>query len=174
MGRFVVARSKERAKTLVQRLLAFARRQPLQTKSVDLADLVRGVADWVASTSGPRVAVRVDIPPRLPAVRTDPHQLKMAILNLAVNARDAMPEGGVLTQSASEETISGDERDDLQPGRYIRLQVGDTGTGMDEQTLSRASEPFFSTKGVGLSTADILTDLGYSVTEAGSAEEPFN
>ena len=144
--------SAERAKTLVQRLLAFARRQPLQTKSVDLAELVKGMAQLVASTSGPRVTVDVAIPRDLPPVHTDPHQLEMAILNLAVNARDAMAQGGTLRLAASEVAVAEGEADDLRPGRYIHLQVVDTGTGMDEATLARAVEPFFSTKGIGQGT----------------------
>lgn len=155
--------SAERAKTLVQRLLAFARRQPLQAKSVDLADLVQGMSDLMASTSGPRVTINLAIPPNLPPVHTDPHQLEMAILNLAVNARDAMPHGGTLSVMAKEDTIA--LRDGLQPGRYIHLQVADTGTGMDEATLTRAIEPFFSTKGVGQGTG-----LGLSMVHGLAAQ----
>lgn len=155
--------SAERAKTLVQRLLAFARRQPLQAKSVDLADLVQGMSDLMVSTSGPRVTINLAIPPNLPPVHTDPHQLEMAILNLAVNARDAMPDGGTLSVMAKEDTIA--LQDGLQPGRYIHLQVADTGTGMDEATLTRAIEPFFSTKGVGQGTG-----LGLSMVHGLAAQ----
>ncbi len=157
--------SAERAKTLVQRLLAFARRQPLQARSVDLCDLVRGMVDLVASTSGPRVAIKLAIPNNLPPVHTDPHQLEMAILNLAVNARDAMPDGGTLTLAASEQSFSCGERQDLQAGSYIHLQVADTGAGMDEATLARAVEPFFSTKGIGQGTG-----LGLSMVHGLAAQ----
>jgi signal transduction histidine kinase/CheY-like chemotaxis protein len=157
--------SAERAKTLVQRLLAFARRQPLQTKSVDLAELVQGMIQLVASTSGPRVMVDVAIPRELPPVHADPHQLEMAILNLAVNARDAMPEGGTLRLAASEEHIVEGKADELRPGRYVHLEVADTGIGMDEATLARAVEPFFSTKGIGRGTG-----LGLSMVHGLAAQ----
>jgi signal transduction histidine kinase len=86
---------------LVQRLLAFARRQPLQPGPVDLRRLVGGMAELVASTSGPKVEVRVEMPENLPPAMADANQLEMAVLNLAVNARDAMPEGGALTISGA-------------------------------------------------------------------------
>jgi PAS domain S-box-containing protein len=142
----------ERAKTLVQRLLAFARRQPLQATSVDLRDLIQNMAGLVDSTSGPDVQVHALLAENLPPAKADPNQLEMAILNLAVNARDAMPAGGVLTLSASREAILPDSRANLPPGDYIRLSIADTGAGMDEATRARAVEPFFSTKGVGKGT----------------------
>jgi signal transduction histidine kinase/CheY-like chemotaxis protein len=157
--------SAKRAKTLVQRLLAFARRQPLQARSVDLGELIEGMAELVAATSGPRVKIELEVPPDLPPVRTDPHQLEMAILNLAVNARDAMPEGGVLTLSAENAHVLQGERPDLQPGHYIHLRVADTGIGMDEATRARAIEPFFSTKGVGQGTG-----LGLSMVHGLAAQ----
>jgi len=144
--------SAERAKTLVQRLLAFARRQPLQPVPVDVAKLIRGMADLVESTTGPKIRVSVDAVDDLPPALTDPNQLEMALLNLAVNARDAMPDGGTLCISASAEAVGSGHRSKLQPGRYIRLSVADTGSGMDEETIVRAVEPFFSTKGVGKGT----------------------
>ena len=144
--------SAERAKTLVQRLLAFARRQPLQARSVDLGELIRGMADLVASTSGPQIRVVIDLPDRLPAAEADPNQLEMAVLNLSVNARDAMPEGGTLTISAGPETVELGHPAKLRPGDYVRFSVADTGVGMDEETQARAIEPFFSTKGVGKGT----------------------
>ena len=157
--------SAERAKTLVQRLLAFARRQPLQPTAVDLPQLIEGMADLVASTSGPRVKVVVNAHEGLTPVRADPNQLEMAILNLAVNARDAMPDGGQLTIAAAEEMIGARHRAKLPPGRYVRLSVSDTGIGMDEATLARAVEPFFSTKGVGKGTG-----LGLSMVHGLAAQ----
>jgi nitrogen-specific signal transduction histidine kinase/CheY-like chemotaxis protein len=143
--------SAERAKTLVQRLLAFARRQPLQPQPVDVKGLVTGMADLISSTSGPNIEVRVELPDDLPPAMADANQVEMAILNLAVNARDAMPEGGLLTISAVHETV-GEDQPTLSPGPYLRLAIADTGVGMDEATLARAVEPFFSTKGVGKGT----------------------
>jgi len=143
--------SAERAKTLVQRLLAFARRQPLRPTGVDLAQLVEGMAELITRTSGPHVSLEIDIEPGLPPVQTDPNQLEMAILNLAVNARDAMEKGGTLTIAARVDEVD-NGHSELQPGRYVRVSVKDTGVGMDEETLARAVEPFFSTKGIGKGT----------------------
>nr|WP_314483307.1 ATP-binding protein [uncultured Pseudomonas sp.] len=144
--------SAERATTLVQRLLAFARRQPLQTSSVDVARLLIGMGDLVASTIGPQIKVVVDAPPNLPAAIADHNQLEMALLNLSVNARDAMLEGGTMRISASTELVGAEHRSKLPAGEYLCLSVADTGIGMDTTTLAHAVEPFFSTKGVGKGT----------------------
>ena len=96
--------SADRAKTLVQRLLAFARRQPLQPIAVDLETLISGMADLVASTAGPNIDVRVELDKNLPPAKADPNQLEMAMLNLCVNARDAMPNGGTLRIGARTNT----------------------------------------------------------------------
>jgi PAS domain S-box-containing protein len=146
------AQSAERAKLLVQRLLAFARRQPLQPAAVDVGELVRGMADLIASTTGPQIKVAVEVAQALPPARADQNQLEMALLNLAVNARDAMPNGGTLRITADAMTVEVGHRTGIAPGRYVRLSVADTGIGMDEATLKRAIEPFFSTKGVGKGT----------------------
>jgi len=144
--------SAERARTLVHRLLAFARRQPLQSTPVDVGGLVRGIADLVVSATGPTISLtlRIADPPLM--ATADSHQLEMAILNLAVNARDAMDGSGDLTISATAESVETDHAAGLKPGDYVRLCVSDTGKGMDEATISRAIEPFFSTKGVGQGT----------------------
>ncbi|WP_165954522.1 PAS domain S-box protein [Sphingomonas sp. AAP5] len=163
------AQSAERAKTLVQRLLAFARRQPLQSVSVDVGKLVTGMADLVASTTGPQIKVVVDIAPALPPANADPNQLEMAVLNLAVNARDAMPEGGILRVSVEAVTVGRQHRTDLRPGRYLNLSVADTGVGMDEATLARAIEPFFSTKGVGKGTGLGLSMVHGLASQLGGA-----
>ncbi|NBB11847.1 response regulator [Pseudomonas sp. SLFW] len=144
--------SAERAKTLVQRLLAFARRQPLQPVPVDVAKLVSDMGDLVASTTGPQIKVVVDAPDHLPAAIADLNQLEMALLNLSVNARDAMLEGGTLRISATMEAVGVDHRSRLPAGEYLCLSVADTGIGMDPATLALAVEPFFSTKGVGKGT----------------------
>jgi PAS domain S-box-containing protein len=157
--------SAERAKTLVQRLLAFARRQPLQPTAVDVAHLVDGMAGLLGSTLGPTIDLRVDLSADLPPASADPNQLEMALLNLAVNARDAMPDGGELTIVARRESISGRHPSGARPGHYVRLSVGDTGAGMDEATLRRATEPFFSTKGVGKGTG-----LGLSMVHGLAAQ----
>ena len=159
------AQAAERAKVLVQRLLAFARRQPLQPVAVDVGKLVSGMADLVASTTGPQIKVVVDIATDLPSATADPNQIEMALLNLAVNARDAMPDGGTLRISASEGQAEAGEPAGLRSGRYIRISVADTGIGMDEATLVRAVEPFFSTKGVGKGTG-----LGLSMVHGLAAQ----
>ncbi len=157
--------SAEKAKTLVQRLLAFARRQPLQPSSVDVGELTRGMAELIASTTGPQIRVVVDAPGELPSARADANQLEMAILNLAVNARDAMPEGGTLRISVDAATVGRQHRSQLPPGRYLHLSVADTGVGMDDATLARAVEPFYSTKGVGKGTG-----LGLSMAHGLAAQ----
>jgi PAS domain S-box-containing protein len=144
--------SAERAKTLVQRLLAFARRQPLQPGPVDVGALVAGMAELVASTSGPRVKVIIDAEDGLPPALAEPNQLEMAILNLCVNARDAMPDGGTLSLRVQSEEVGPDHASGAKAGRYVKLSVSDSGIGMSEETAAKAIEPFFSTKGVGRGT----------------------
>jgi signal transduction histidine kinase len=140
-----------RGATLTQRLLAFARKQELQSRATDVLALVRDMGDLISRSVGPLIKVQIQAAPPLPAVSVDPNQLEMALLNLAVNARDAMPSGGVLTIAIERCTVTAEESD-LKPGAYVRLSVQDTGEGMDEATLARAVEPFFSTKGIGKGT----------------------
>jgi PAS domain S-box-containing protein len=156
--------SAERAKTLVQRLLAFARRQPLQPIPVDLAKLVEDMLELICATLGPQIKCVSHISDELPPAKADPSQLEMALLNLAVNARDAMPDGGTLKIGV--ERIRLKERDrSLAPGEYLRLTMEDDGIGMDEATLARAVEPFFSTKGPGKGTG-----LGLSMAHGLAAQ----
>ncbi|HEX8414105.1 MAG TPA: PAS domain-containing protein, partial [Sphingomicrobium sp.] len=159
------AQSADKAKTLVQRLLAFARRQPLQSTAVDLGELVAGMADLLASTTGPQIKVAVNVPTELPLAKADANQLEMALLNLSVNARDAMPEGGTIRITALAADPADAKRVGLPLGSYVRLSVADTGVGMDRQTLARAIEPFFSTKGVGKGTG-----LGLSMVHGLAAQ----
>jgi PAS domain S-box-containing protein len=140
--------SAERAKVLVQRLLAFARRQPLQPRPVDIRDLVLGMAGLLESTLGPRIHLQLSLPEHLPCAKADANQLEMALLNLVLNSRDAMPDGGTVSIQAS--CVPSTSRTSLCD--FVELSVADTGTGMDDQTLARAVEPFFSTKGVGRGT----------------------
>ena len=140
----------QRGAALTQRLLTFARRQALEAKPTDLAELVRGMDDLLRRSIGPSVAIVLDLPAGLPSALADHNQIELALLNLAVNARDAMPEGGTLTVSLSQERVPAG--DSLAAGTYLRLCVSDSGGGMDAETLSRAIEPFFSTKDVGKGT----------------------
>jgi CheY-like chemotaxis protein len=119
---------------------------------VDVGKLIVGMAELLASTTGPQINLVVDHAPHLPAALADPNQLEMAILNLAVNARDAMPDGGTLRIAAVPYVVGRDHSSGLKPGPYLLISVVDTGVGMEEATLARAVEPFFSTKGVGRGT----------------------
>jgi signal transduction histidine kinase len=140
----------QRGASLTQRLLAFARRQALEPRPVNMVDLAQGMHDLLRRSIGPSVQMKLDLPADLPAAQADANQIELALLNLAVNARDAMPGGGTLTV-ALDCTVT-DSVQDLASGRYVRLMVSDTGHGMDETTLQRAIEPFFSTKEVGKGT----------------------
>ena len=151
----------QRGATLTQRMLAFARRQPLKLEAVDVTALIRGMSSFMQRSIGPTYRLEVRFPPGLPLVTTDPAQLEAALLNLVVNARDAMAEDGLIAISASAEPASGA----LAPGDYVRIAVTDTGEGMDEHTLSRATEPFFTTKGVGKGTG-----LGLSMVHGLAAQ----
>jgi signal transduction histidine kinase/CheY-like chemotaxis protein len=157
--------SAERAKTLVQRLLAFARRQPLQATSVDLEKSISGMSDLIASTVGPRVRLEIELEEDLPFIGADQNQLEMALLNLTINARDAMPEGGTLRIAAAVRIAASDDPLELPAGRYVLLSISDTGQGMDEDTQVRAIEPFFSTKGIGRGTG-----LGLSMVHGLAAQ----
>nr|WP_283938078.1 PAS domain-containing protein [Sphingomonas caseinilyticus] len=159
----------ERAATLVQRLLSFARRQHLETRTVDVKSLVEGMHDLMQRTIGPHIAVRVDTAANVPAARVDPGQLELAVLNLAVNARDAMAGGGQIRLALDDVEVTPADDESLRPGRYIRLAVTDTGTGMDEATLSRAIEPFFTTKGQGEGTGLGLSMVHGLAAQSGGA-----
>ncbi len=145
----------QRGAALTQRMLAFARRQDLKPEPVDVPELVLGMADMLRRSIGPSVRIETRFPLGLPKARVDANQLELALLNLAVNARDAMPDGGTIVISAHEETVAvagPDDDNGLKPGRYFCLGLSDTGAGMDEATLAHAAEPFFTTKGVGKGT----------------------
>jgi signal transduction histidine kinase len=152
-----------RAATLVQRLLAFARRQDLQPRPVAIGGLLEGMSDMLARSLGPTIDVRVSIEPGMPAARVDPNQLELALLNLAINARDAMPDGGPLRIEAA--AVDRPAAGTLAEGKYIRIAVIDRGVGMESETLARAVEPFFSTKGVGKGTG-----LGLSMVHGLAAQ----
>jgi PAS domain S-box-containing protein len=156
--------SAERAKTLVARLLSFARRQTLAPKRVDPATLLAGLRDLIHHSVGSAITVTMDVPADVPAALVDPNQLELALLNLAVNARDAMPEGGTLTFAVGTDDATG-----LAEGRTVRFQVTDTGHGMDEATLARAVEPFFSTKEVGRGTGLGLSMVHGLALQSGGA-----
>jgi PAS domain S-box-containing protein len=154
-----------RGATLTQRMLAFARRQDLTPVRIEIPMLVRGITDLIKRSLGPSIAIDLRFPLDLPAVTADINQLEMALLNLVVNARDAMPNGGAITISAQGHMVEQGGVQDLAPGTYVALSVIDNGAGMDADTLARAMEPFFTTKGVGKGTG-----LGLSMVH-GLAEQ---
>jgi PAS domain S-box-containing protein len=156
-----------RGATLTQRMLAFARRQQLEPELVEVPRLVESMTDLLDRSLGPAISINTYFPSLLPPVLVDANQLEMALLNLAVNARDAMPRGGPIMIAADEQRLreGQDAGTGLPPGRYIKLSVSDQGHGMDAATLSRAREPFFTTKGVGKGTG-----LGLSMVH-GLAEQ---
>jgi PAS domain S-box-containing protein len=148
-----------RGASLTQRMLAFARQQELRTVSADLGGLVDGMKELLHRSIGPQIALTLSIAQDLPAAVVDPHQVELAVLNLAINARDAMPEGGAIHIQVREEVVAAGHAAQLKPGRYLCVQIADTGCGMDAQTLAKAVEPFFSTKPAGKGTG-----LGLSMT----------
>jgi PAS domain S-box-containing protein len=142
----------QRGAVLTKRMLAFARRQELQSETIHVPELVLGMTDLLQRSIGQSISIETHFPLALKPIRADANQVEMALLNLVVNARDAMPEGGQIILSAREETVPPATPAGLRPGRYVRLSVTDTGEGMDEETLARALEPFFTTKGPGKGT----------------------
>lgn len=154
-----------RGATLTQRLLAFARRQDLRPTTVHLPTVVSSLVDMLSRTLGKSVRLHTAFAPTMRPVRIDVNQLELALLNLVVNARDAMPQGGNLRIEVSEEEIAAASAGMPAPGAYLRLSVSDDGAGMDAATLARAAEPFFTTKGTGKGTG-----LGLSMVH-GLAEQ---
>ena len=146
--------SVRRAAALTQRLLAFSRRQTLDPRPLNINRLVQGMADLIGRTVGPAVHVRVQLSPALWATRVDGSQLENALLNLCINARDAMPDGGSLTLVTANQTLPADAAPTppLPAGDYVALDVIDTGTGMPPAVVQRVFEPFFTTKPLGKGT----------------------
>jgi CheY-like chemotaxis protein/anti-sigma regulatory factor (Ser/Thr protein kinase) len=144
----------ERGASVTRRLLAFGRRSDLRAEAVDVAALLGGLQEILAHTLGATIAVKVGVEAGVPSLLGDKGQLETALVNLATNARDAMPEGGQLTISAENEVAPDGctHPAGLAPGRYVRLALTDTGAGMDAATLARAAEPFFTTKEPGAGT----------------------
>ena len=141
-----------RGVSLTQRMLAFARRQELKSEPVDLPALIQGISGLLRSSLGPSVVLETRFPQGVEPVMADVNQLELALLNLATNARDAMPNGGTITISSREAEASDGNRLSSNAGRYVCLSVSDTGLGMDEVTLASAMDPFFTTKGLGKGT----------------------
>jgi CheY-like chemotaxis protein len=156
----------QRGAALTQRLLAFSRRQELKPESVDFAELVNGMSELLQRALGLGIELSCDFPADLPPVLADANQLELALLNVALNARDAMPNGGLvrIAASAEEVRVKGGELP-LESGDYVRISITDTGEGMDATTLSKATDPFFTTKGPGKGTG-----LGLSMVHGLAAQ----
>ncbi|MBB4658974.1 PAS domain-containing sensor histidine kinase [Parvularcula dongshanensis] len=147
--------SAQRAAALTQRLLAFSRRQSLEIERLDAAALVRGLADLFGSTVGDQATLVLNVDAQAWPVATDVSQLENAVLNLVINARDAMAEGGQLTITVKNVRLEGGRAQDdeeIEPGDYVAISVSDTGSGMSEEVRGRAFEPFFTTKPIGQGT----------------------
>jgi signal transduction histidine kinase/ActR/RegA family two-component response regulator len=156
----------QRGAALTQRLLAFSRRQELKPESVDVAQLVRGMEELLKRALGHGIDLSLNFSGGLPPLLADANQLELALLNLALNARDAMPKGGRLMIAAAAETITHcGPNARLAPGDYLRISIVDTGVGMDNVTLTKATEPFFTTKGPGKGTG-----LGLSMVQGLAAQ----
>jgi signal transduction histidine kinase/CheY-like chemotaxis protein len=149
-----------RAAALTGQLLAFARRQPLHPEVIDVNEMIRGMIDLLDRTLGERIAIRTELSREACAVEADRAQLESALLNIAVNARDAMADGGELR-------IATAPRNDPRSGRMVAVAVTDSGSGMDEDTVSRAIEPFFTTKSTGKGTGLGLSQVYGFATQSG-------
>jgi signal transduction histidine kinase len=161
-----------RGAALTKRMLAFARRQELRPEIVNVAEVVDSMTEMLRSSLGPTIRLVTDFDADLAAIRVDRNQLELALLNLAINARDAMPAGGHLVDlivTARLERIEATGVADLKPGAYVRIEVNDTGSGMDEVTLRRATEPFFTTKDRGRGTGLGLSMVHGFVVQSGGA-----
>lgn len=156
----------QRGASLTQRLLAFSRRQELKPQSVRIADLMQGMDELLKRALGHDIELQLEFPADLPPLHVDPNQLELALLNLALNARDATPGSGRLTVSAAAYTQAFEAPGmALRPGDYVLITISDTGIGMDEATLAKATEPFFTTKGPGKGTG-----LGLSMVHGLAAQ----
>ncbi|MFC3291538.1 hybrid sensor histidine kinase/response regulator [Modicisalibacter luteus] len=155
----------QRGVSLTQRMLAFSRSQELHPEVLEIPALVHGMAEMLQRALGPQIHIETRFSMSLNPIMADPNQLELALLNLMVNARDAMPNGGDIILAANNELVTSESAMALKPGQYVRLSVIDTGEGMDEETLSKARDPFFTTKGPGEGTG-----LGLSMAH-GMAEQ---
>ncbi|MBN9439386.1 PAS domain-containing sensor histidine kinase [Bosea sp. (in: a-proteobacteria)] len=157
----------KRGVLLTQRMLAFARKQELALQAVPLDGMIASLKDLLQRSIGPLVQIETNFPASLPPAQADQNQLETALLNLVLNARDAMPEGGVVRMAGCSETVTSSNPHGLAPGDYLRISISDTGAGMDAETLAKAIEPFFTTKGVGKGTGLGLSMVHGMVEQSG-------
>jgi PAS domain S-box-containing protein len=165
----VTRKAAQRGADLTRRLLAFSRRQALDPAVVDINALVAGTDDLLRRAVGAQVEIRMRLAPDAPTVLVDAPQLESALVNLSVNARDAMPGGGVLTIETRAVELDRGGAGDLPAGPYVLVSVSDTGTGMDEATRLKAFDPFFTTKGVGRGTGLGLSMVYGFVKQSGGS-----
>ncbi len=157
----------ERGAALTSQLLAFARRQPLVASPVEVSAVLHQMSDLLLSALGSRISMQMQVAGDLWPAMIDPTQVELLVLNLAINARDAMPDGGTLIIAASNITLGASERAEQQPGDYVRLVVSDTGMGMTQEVQSKAFEPFFTTKGPGRGSGLGLSQVYGVVRQSG-------
>jgi nitrogen-specific signal transduction histidine kinase len=160
--------SAERGAALTKRLLAFARRQELHPETIELGELIDSLGEMLRRSVGPTIAIELDVATGLSPIRADRNQLELALLNLILNARDAMPEGGRILISARDADMNATSIA-LQPGQYVQVAVKDEGHGMDELTLKRCTEPFFTTKDRGKGTGLGLSSVHGMAVQSGGA-----
>jgi PAS domain S-box-containing protein len=164
----------DRGAIVTSRLLGFARKSPFRLEPIDLVATLTALADVLTLTLGNSgsnsITFAINLAPTLPTPSLDRTELQVALLNLATNARDAMPQGGVLTITAAGVVFAGEDNPEhLPPGRYVAIAIADTGTGMDEATLERAAEPFFTTKDIGKGTGLGLSMVKGFTEQSGGA-----
>jgi signal transduction histidine kinase len=163
------AQAAERGVALIQRLLGFARKQRLDPQPVDVGALLSGIREMLSSTLGPQIRLAIEAVPGTPPAEADPGQLELAILNLAANSRDAMPEGGTLQIALALRPAGAGAPDELIAGEYVVLVIADSGLGMDAETRSRAFDPFFTTKEIGFGTGLGLPMVQAFAVQSGGA-----
>jgi PAS domain S-box-containing protein len=171
------ARGGERAAVLTERLLAFARKQPLKPESLDVNRLATGMSELLRTTVGDNIEIEMVLTPCLWQVSADHNQLESAILNLVVNARDAMPDGGKIaieTANSYFDYERANQYDDLLPGQYITIAVTDTGIGMSKEVIERAFDPFFTTKEIGQGTGLGLSQVYGFVKQSGGTVKIYS
>jgi signal transduction histidine kinase/ActR/RegA family two-component response regulator len=159
-----------RAASLTQRLLAYSRRQSLETRAVDVNSLVKSLDDFLRRSLSEKIALKISATATR-AAKTDAHQLETAIINLVINARDAMPNGGVITVETADRSFDHNAINSAEPGLYVGIAVSDTGVGMEPAVLERAFDPFFTTKPLGSGTGLGLSMVyGFAVQSGGWAQ----
>ncbi len=163
------AQAAERGVALIQRLLGFVRKQRLDPRPVDVDQLVFRMKEMLLSTLGPQIRLIIDAGPDVAPAEIDPNQLELAILNLAINARDAMPDGGTLRITVADRQVDAAAPQELTGDRYVVVKIVDTGIGMDEPTLAQAFDPFFTTKELGVGTGLGLPSVQGFVVQSGGA-----